>query len=52
MKTLKRNSDVLRVKEKDVKSYLNNGYIFCPKSEYKKLEKKEEKVEVKEKKKK
>jgi hypothetical protein len=45
MKTLKRNSDVIRAKEKDVKSYLNNGYNYCPKSEWKKLEKKEEKKE-------
>jgi len=38
MKTLKLKNELpIRVKEKDVNSYLKMGYSYCPKSEYKTL---------------
>lgn len=35
MKTMKIGSDVRRVVEKDVEKYLDNGYKFCKKAEWK-----------------
>lgn len=35
MKTMKQGTNVVRVKESDVNSKLNQGYVFCSKSEWK-----------------
>ena len=35
MKTMKRNSEVIRVPEEKVENFLNGGYVYCPKSEWK-----------------
>ena len=50
MKTLKLKDKVIRVKEEKVDGFINAGYKFCPKSEFKKLVKpeKEEKTTVSE----
>lgn len=46
MKTMKFGEEIKRVKEKDVDSFLENGWNYCPKHEWKekvrKLEKKKE----------
>ena len=39
MKTMKKGSDVRRVKDEDVQSRLRNGFAYCPKSEWKSSEK-------------
>ena len=35
MKTLKNGNEIVRVSEKDVKSYLNRGYNFTSKTDWK-----------------
>lgn len=37
MKTMKKGSDIIRVKEVMVQVYLAAGYQYCPKSEWKEL---------------
>jgi hypothetical protein len=36
MKTLKRNSEVIRVSEEKIQKHLDMGYKYCSKSEWKK----------------
>ena len=36
MKTLKRNSEIIRVSDEKVQKHLDMGYNYCPKSEWKK----------------
>lgn len=36
MKTMKKNSEIIRVPEEKVKNFLNMGYNYCPKDEWKK----------------
>ena len=45
MKTLKKNSKIIRAKESDVNRYLTDGFEYCPKSEWKQMKNKP-KVEV------
>ena len=37
MKTMKRGDDIVRIRETQVEAYLQQGYQFCPKSEWKEL---------------
>jgi hypothetical protein len=37
MKTMKRDNDIKRVPEEMVEAYLQQGYEFCSKSEWKEL---------------
>ena len=46
MKTLKKNSKVIRVKDNETTRFLADGYVFCPKSEWKSLKTKPTKVEA------
>lgn len=36
MKTMKQAATIVRAEENQVKAYLKAGYVFCPKSEWKK----------------
>jgi hypothetical protein len=36
MKTMKKNNEIIRVSEEKTESYLNMGYNYCPKDEWKK----------------
>lgn len=44
MKTMKMDGKVVRVEEGQVTNYLKIGYVFCPRSEWKKLQGKKEVV--------
>lgn len=35
MKTMRKNDDIVRVKETDVTNFLSNGYNYCPKKVWK-----------------
>lgn len=43
MKTMKREHQIVRVKEDQVERYLEQGFEFCSKSEWKDLKKESEK---------
>lgn len=40
MKTMKKNNEVVRITEEEVNDYLEKGFKFCPKIEWKKRQKK------------
>lgn len=37
MKTMKKGNEIIRIKDNDYKKYLNMGYNYTSKSEYKKI---------------